>query len=150
MTEPETGPPKVLFICTGNYYRSRFAEILFNSLALEAELDWIAESRGIATELVAAPATISRDAIGGLEARGLGSVRGYRGPEQLQESDLASARLVFAINEREHRRYLEAHFPAWAGEIDYWHVNDVGLTPPVEALGEIEALIRNLIARLSL
>ena len=149
MTEPEIGPPKLLFICTGNYYRSRFAEILFNSLAREAGLDWIAESRGIATELVADLAPISDDAIEGLEARGLGSARGYRRPEQLQESDLAAARLVVAINEREHRRYLEAHFPAWAGEIDYWHVNDVGLTSPVVALSEIETLVRDLIACLS-
>ena len=149
MTEPEIGRPKLLFICTGNYYRSRFAEILFNSLAREAELDWIAESRGIATGRVVGPAPISNHALGGLEARGLGRASGHRYPEQLRECDLTSAQLVVAINEREHRPYLEAHFPAWAGEIDYWHVNDVGLTPPVVALSQIEALIRGLIARLA-
>ena len=40
----------VLFLCTGNYYRSRFAEIVFNSLAREAGLAWRAESRGLAVE----------------------------------------------------------------------------------------------------
>ena len=148
MTEPETGPPKVLFICTGNYYRSRFAEILFNSLAREADLDWIAQSRGIATERVKGSAPISRVAIAGLEARGLGDATGHRYPEQLQEADLASSRLVIAINEREHRWYLETSFPKWAGEIDYWHVSDVGLTPPDVALAQIEALIRDLITDL--
>ena len=38
VTDPEGDPPKLLFICTGNYYRSRFAEILFNALASEARL----------------------------------------------------------------------------------------------------------------
>ena len=28
----------VLFLCTGNYYRSRFAEILFNSVAAQMGL----------------------------------------------------------------------------------------------------------------
>jgi protein-tyrosine-phosphatase len=28
----ERGERTVLFLCTGNYYRSRFAEILFNSV----------------------------------------------------------------------------------------------------------------------
>ena len=149
MTEPEIGPSKLLFICTGNYYRSRFAEILFNSLAREAELDWIAESRGIATERVVGPAPISNDTVRGLEARGLGGARDYRHPEQLRERDLTSAQLVVAINEREHRWYLEERFPAWASEIDYWRVNDVGLTPADVALNEIEALVRGLIARLS-
>ena len=42
-------PRRLLFLCTGNYYRSRFAELLFNALAREAGLSWIASSRGIAT-----------------------------------------------------------------------------------------------------
>ena len=36
----------VLFLCTGNYYRSRFAEVLFNSLAGKMGLPWKASSRG--------------------------------------------------------------------------------------------------------
>jgi len=39
-------PQTVLFLCTGNYYRSRFAEFLFNALAAEAGVDWVAESAG--------------------------------------------------------------------------------------------------------
>ena len=36
----------VLFLCTGNYYRSRFAESLFNSVAGKMGLPWRASSRG--------------------------------------------------------------------------------------------------------
>ena len=38
----------VLFLCTCNYYRSRFAEIVFNHKARKAGLDWQATSRGLA------------------------------------------------------------------------------------------------------
>jgi hypothetical protein len=38
----------VLFLCTGNYYRSRFAEALFNSVAGKMGLPWRASSRGLA------------------------------------------------------------------------------------------------------
>ena len=41
---------KILFLCTGNYYRSRFAEHLFNWLATKQGLDWQADSRGLALE----------------------------------------------------------------------------------------------------
>src|SRR5262245_41704175 len=40
----------VLFLCTGNYYRSRFAAVLFNSLAGKMGLPWRATSRGLALE----------------------------------------------------------------------------------------------------
>ena len=40
----------VLFLCTGNYYRSRFAEVLFNSVAGKMGLAWQASSRGLALE----------------------------------------------------------------------------------------------------
>ena len=63
--------------------------------------------------------------------------------------DLASARLVIGLNELEHRWYLEENFPAWRGEVEYWHVNDLGLTPADRAMSEIESLIRGLIVRFS-
>jgi protein-tyrosine-phosphatase len=37
----------VLFLCTGNYYRSRFAEALFNSVAGKMGLPCRASSRGL-------------------------------------------------------------------------------------------------------
>ena len=40
----------VLFLCTGNYYRSRFAEVLFNSVASKMGLAWQASCRGLALE----------------------------------------------------------------------------------------------------
>jgi protein-tyrosine phosphatase len=40
----------ILFLCTGNYYRSRFAEELFNHHAERAGLYWVAQSRGLALE----------------------------------------------------------------------------------------------------
>lgn len=40
----------VLFLCTGNYYRSRYAEILFNAKAEEMGLEWNAVSRGLAPD----------------------------------------------------------------------------------------------------
>ena len=40
----------VLFLCTGNYYRSRFAEEMFNFRAARYCPDWAAASRGLALE----------------------------------------------------------------------------------------------------
>ena len=149
VTDPEAGLPKVLFICTGNYYRSRFAETLFNALALEAHLHWIAESRGIASERVASSRPISIDAVRGLVSRGIDTETAQRYPEKVRERDLTSAWLVIGLNEKEHRWYLEENFPAWKGEVEYWHIEDLGLTPADRALSEIEDLVRGLIVRLS-
>jgi len=149
VSDPEAAPPKVLFICTGNYYRSRFAEILFNSLAGAAHLEWIAESRGIATERVTGSRSISIDAVRGLASRGIDDGTTNRYPEKVRERDVRSARLVIGLNERKHRSYLEENFPTWKGEVEYWHIEDLGLTPADLAMSEIEDLVRGLIVRLS-
>lgn len=39
---------KVLFVCTGNTCRSPMAAAVFNSIAAEKGLDWVAESAGVA------------------------------------------------------------------------------------------------------
>ncbi len=42
-----TIPKTVVFVCTGNFYRSRFSEYLFNALAKTSGLYWNATSRGL-------------------------------------------------------------------------------------------------------
>ena len=42
---------RVLFICTGNFYRSRFAEAVFNHHAELHKIPWVAFSRGLAIHL---------------------------------------------------------------------------------------------------
>jgi low molecular weight protein-tyrosine phosphatase len=62
----------VLFLCTGNYYRSRFAEILFNSVAGKMGLPWRASSRGLALERgVNNVGPMAAAAVKALETRGL-------------------------------------------------------------------------------
>ena len=41
----------LLFVCTGNYYRSRTAEELFNFLATHRTLSWRADSRGLREDM---------------------------------------------------------------------------------------------------
>jgi protein-tyrosine phosphatase len=41
---------RILFLCTGNYYRSRFAEELFNHYAQRRGVNWQASSRALALE----------------------------------------------------------------------------------------------------
>jgi protein-tyrosine phosphatase len=140
---------KVLFLCTGNYYRSRFAELLFNHLAAQAGLDWRADSRGVATELgIYNYGPISATTVEALRARGVTVDVRQRYPLQLQEAELAGVDLVIALDEQEHRPYMQSRFPAWAGRITYWHVQDLGVAPASVALPQIEREVKGLVARL--
>jgi protein-tyrosine phosphatase len=140
----------LLFLCTGNYYRSRFAEILFNILASQVNLDWKADSRGIATDLgVDNVGPISIHAVEGLADRGIEVGQDVRFPKQLHERDLEQADLIIALKEAEHQPYLAQRFPQWVAKVEYWHIHDLDAATADEALPEIEDEIRSLIQRLS-
>ncbi len=140
----------VLFLCTGNYYRSRFAELLFNSLAAGSHLAWTAVSRGIATEFgVQNVGPISPYAVRALRARGVRIEQDIRFPMSLERHDLERADLIIALNEQEHRPFLEARFPEWADRALYWHISDLDVSSADEALPEIEHHVRSLIRELS-
>ena len=142
---------KVLFLCTGNYYRSRFAEMLFNARAEEARLAWTADSGALAPDLTEIPnvGSISTYAVAALEVRGIRLGADVRLPMQTTEADLASADLVIAMEETEHRPLLRQRFPAWEDRVEYWHIHDLDRSAPEEALGEIERRIAELLARLA-
>lgn len=140
----------LLFLCTGNYYRSRFAELLFNALADEAGLHWQAFSRGLALEQgFRNIGPISRTAVEALRALGIDVDAAARYPLQVQEHDLQQAALIIALQEAEHRPYVRDRYPAWVEKVEYWHVQDMAPTPAYNPLQEIAADVRRLIRRLS-
>lgn len=135
----------ILFICTGNYYRSRYAEIFFNHLASKMGLDWKAESRGLDTTSGHNVGPISKFALERLTLHGISPGNPIRYPMQLEEKDLQSAGLIIAINQVEHQPMMERLFPAWAGKVDYWDVADLNITEAESALSVIEKRIFSLV-----
>jgi protein-tyrosine phosphatase len=139
----------VLFLCSGNYYRSRFAEQLFNWLAQRAALPWRADSRGLQVGLAGNIGPISPYALGRLHALGVLVDGDSRSPRQLSAADLTAADLVIAMKEGEHRAMVANQFPCWAEQIEYWHIDDLDYATPAEALPSLERQVQALVARLS-
>jgi protein-tyrosine phosphatase len=135
----------VLFLCTGNYYRSRYAEILFNSVAGKMSLPWKASSRGLALERGAGNVgPMAASAVEALEARGLRTVPECgRFPVQVTADDLEAAHWIVALKEAEHLPLLQERYPAWAEKVEFWQVDDAP-----EVLGLIEREVMDLAARL--
>lgn len=135
----------VLFICTANYYRSRFAEHLFNALADENDLCWQATSCGLKTWLVDGLGPVSEYTVERLATRGIQLDGEVRFPIPLTENDLVCADLVIAMKEAEHRAMMMERFPLRADCINYWHIDDIDCKPPEEALAVCEACVETLV-----
>ncbi len=135
---------QILFLCSGNYYRSRFAEILFNHLAQENELQWRADSRGIVAQWSHNPGTISQATLEGLRVRNI-PFGEMRNPMQLSELDLTQAHRIIALYEREHRWLMQQYFPNWTNEIAYWNVPDLDGMNAEKALALIERNVKKWI-----
>ncbi|MCE9562165.1 MAG: low molecular weight phosphatase family protein [Planctomycetes bacterium] len=140
----------VLFLCTGNYYRSRHAEAVFNHHAAAAALDWRATSRGLAPEFgVNNHGFMSRSTAARLTALGIPQDEYLRLPARVSESDLAAAQLVIALKEAEHRPLVVERHPVWVEKVVFWHVHDIDFATPDVALPQIEKQVLELIAGLA-
>ena len=135
----------ILFLCTGNYYRSRFAEVLFNSVAGKMGLPWQASSRGLALERgVNNVGPMAVSAVKALEAMGVRAAEAVtRLPAQVTTDDLERADRIVALKQAEHLPLLQERFPAWAEKVEFWHVDDAP-----EVLGLIEQEVMGLVARI--
>jgi beta-galactosidase len=139
---------RILFICTGNYYRSRFAEAVFNHWATARGLACRAVSRGLATEL--ADGDLSPYTLEALRERGIDVC--HTGPTRMRltADDLAAADLCIALSESEHRPLMQASFPAWEARTVFWGVEDAhpeGMRP-ADALPLIERQVLALLEEL--
>jgi protein-tyrosine phosphatase len=139
--------PTVLFLCSGNYYRSRFAEIFFNWSALRLGLNWRAESRGFRLS-PSNVGPISVHAVEGLRRREIPLPEPHRFPMVVVERDFEIFDHIIAVKAIEHRPKMLEKFPTWADRIEYWHIDDVDCAEPDVALVELEGQVRELIERL--
>jgi protein-tyrosine-phosphatase len=142
----------VLFLCTGNYYRSRFAEMYFNHVARQRGLAWRAISRGLATETnYLLPGVISPLTANALGVLGVDCPAEHREAIQCTDDDFASADLVIGVKQTEHRPLMQARFPQFVDRVRYWEVHDIHDAPADAALAElrtrVDALIDELAAR---
>ncbi|MGM4919666.1 hypothetical protein [Tardiphaga sp. 813_E8_N1_3] len=139
----------VLFLCTGNYYRSRYAEELFNHLARRAGLDWEATSHALAIERGKDNVgPMARQTIDALIVDGISPLGVSRMPAPCTHEALAASDMVVAVKEAEHRTLLVARFPGWEDRVTYWHVHDIDVAPPDVALGELKAHVERLVREL--
>jgi predicted translation initiation factor SUI1 len=139
------GHQRILFLCTGNYYRSRFAEILFGAVAGKLGLPWRATSRGLAPDCVTRNVgPMAPSAVAALQALGIRAAAEWsRLPAPVTRADLEAADRVIALKRDEHLPLIQAQFPEWTEHVEFWHIDDAP-----EALAHIERAVMDLTARL--
>ncbi len=145
----------LLFLCTGNYYRSRYAEEMFNLLAPVECPGWTAVSRGIAVDLgTNNVGPIAGATVKALQKRGVNlNLQHARMPLQLEIADLEFADHIVALKYAEHFPLMKDRFPSWLSRTDlsrmeYWNVHDIDEMTPEQALPLIEGQLRGLMGRL--
>ena len=139
----------ILFLCTGNYYRSRFAEEMFNHSAARASVDWTAQSRALAIERGHANVgPISPVVLQALRDR---EVR-PRGADRFRSNALRwtwKAPITSSRSRRtEHRPLILERLPQWERRLEYWHIDDIDGAEPVVTLALIDSHVDALIDRL--
>lgn len=103
---------RILFLCTGNYYRSRFCEEYFNHGAGLRGLAWRADSRGLAPDVTVFrnPGPLSPKTLEALRDRGVALDGNLRYPLAAHSADLAQADRTIALSRREHEPMVECSF----------------------------------------
>jgi protein-tyrosine phosphatase len=160
---------RVLFLCTGNYFRSVYAESYFNALAernqrlspqdpLRKKVRWVAESRGLDVAQLS-PAMrasrVSRYTLERLKQRNLplavdpATRLPLRLPTQVSLADLETFDRVVALHGPTHRPMLRAIISrggpgakdpeAEPGRVVYWDIPDVVNTPAIPLSGPQQA-----------
>lgn len=140
---------KVLFLCTGNYYRSRYAEVVFNHEAQRLGIDWRAASAGLRLS-DRNPGPISADALAGLRRRGIdGGAALGRVPVDATDDCFRGAGLVVALKADEHHPLIQSRFPHLCDNVRYWDVTDVAPGDDYDPMRVIDELVEALLDELS-
>lgn len=139
---------QVLFLCSGNYYRSRYAEILFNWQATARGISWQAFSRGLQLD-DRNTGPLSSYTQQALNTRGIPLGPHLRGPQGVTNEDFECAAIVVAVKEAEHRHMIMQKFPEWLQRVEFWHVDDLDCSGPEVTFLHLDEEVSRLVQRVS-
>lgn len=131
---------EILFICTGNYYRSRFAEAYLNHLAKGQ----ISFSRGFEVFASRNEGPISKYTIQFLSDLEIHDYDKGQSPVQLGESDLEKAGMIILMDKTEHLPMYSKYFPERSDDLVCWDFQDVQFKDPKEILPGIKREVERL------
>ena len=140
----------ILFICTGNYYRSRFAEEYFNHITVQKKILWRAKSRGLYQDLsfLQNVGSISVYALQELNRYGIELKNKDKWPISITYDDFSQFDHYIAMDQEEHQPMIQSLFPNIKNDIEYWDIKDIGFEDPASACERIVQNVDGLIDRL--
>jgi protein-tyrosine phosphatase len=139
---------RILFLCTGNYYRSRLAEELLRYHANEADFEIECDSAGLGEiPNPLNPGPIGVDALRYLQRLGISLSSLARFPKRCTPSELQAADVIVCMNEGEHRPLFEIQAGPFLDhkQVVYWHVPDVEEDPDLIGPGLIDRKVIGLL-----
>ncbi|GAB2197615.1 arsenate-mycothiol transferase ArsC [Sessilibacter sp. MAH4] len=137
---------RLLFLCTGNYYRSRFAEQYFNHHCQRLALPWRAYSKGLLRNMALSPNLGPLSAHTKTYLSELGITPGdSRWPESVELEDFDQYHRVIAASRDEHYTMMQEHFGDLADCIDYFEVEDLHIESSESALPKLVIALDRLI-----
>lgn len=136
---------RILFLCTANYYRSRFAELYCNHLAELWGLGVRADSAGLemAKWRDFNPGELSEHTLETLETLGVAVARPPRAPKQFDLLMMDGGTRIIALCDREHRPMVVRDFPGALERIEFWTVEDIEFESPARALARIRESVEH-------
>ena len=158
---------QILFVCTGNLYRSKYAEACFNYLCMQNNVKNIrAFSRGLMVKdtkeydhgKFTFPLRLSKYAYEKMENRGIPIFLIGATNQGIDEYDCESASKIILMNRKEHLPIMEKKFPNYLDKVVCMGVGDVNYLPelnyqgetwePNKALDRIELDVGNLFSKM--
>ncbi len=126
----------VLFICTANFFRSRYAEAYFNCMADWNKSPHKAISGGVSIDPLIGP--MSSYTMYRMVERGIDAKCSSPQSKRVYSGDIDAADIAICVYEKEHKPMMELLYESVENQIVYWSIPDINEISPNQSLDLVE------------